>query len=69
MPLQKLSKNAIFSLHRGDLDGAAQQISSAEEHARELLPTIAANPALRCVCTRCLIVSRSPLAYLVSSQS
>ncbi|KAG1662772.1 hypothetical protein FOA52_006798 [Chlamydomonas sp. UWO 241] len=45
--MQKLSKNAIFSLHRGDLAGADVQIASAEGIARELLPTVDTAPSLR----------------------
>ncbi|KAI8473280.1 MAG: Translin [Monoraphidium minutum] len=44
---QKLSKQAIFSLHRGDHPQAAKQIQQAEAIARELLPLVQAQPALR----------------------
>lgn len=46
---QKLSKNAIFSLHRGNSAAAAKQLLEAEAIAKELLPTVAAAPSLRCV--------------------
>ncbi len=44
---QKLSKNAIFALHRGDLEGAEKQISGAESIAKDLLPTVEACASLR----------------------
>lgn len=50
---QKQSKNAIFSLHRGDFEGAAKQLSAAETLAKELLPTVTAAPSLRRVGQRC----------------
>eukprot|EP00195_Chlamydomonas_chlamydogama_P016442 CAMPEP_0202902450 /NCGR_PEP_ID=MMETSP1392-20130828/16859_1 /ASSEMBLY_ACC=CAM_ASM_000868 /TAXON_ID=225041 /ORGANISM="Chlamydomonas chlamydogama, Strain SAG 11-48b" /LENGTH=226 /DNA_ID=CAMNT_0049589211 /DNA_START=155 /DNA_END=832 /DNA_ORIENTATION=- len=45
--MQKLSKNAIYALHRGDRAKAKQMVSEAEAIARELLPTISASPSLR----------------------
>ncbi|GBF91780.1 translin [Raphidocelis subcapitata] len=44
---QKLSKQAVFSLHRGDGAAAARQIAEAERVARELLPLVRLQPALR----------------------
>lgn len=45
--VQKLSKQAIFSLHRGNDDEAAKRLAGAEAAAAELLPLIEATPALR----------------------
>lgn len=44
----KLSKGSIYSLHRGDVAKAKEQVTQAKEIAkRELLPIIAAAPHLR----------------------
>ncbi|GAB4820549.1 hypothetical protein N2152v2_007595 [Parachlorella kessleri] len=43
----KLSKQAIFSLHRGALDEAASRLEGAQKAASELLPIIRSNPTLR----------------------
>ena len=43
----KLSKQAIFSLHRGQAAEAAARLEAAQEAAQELLPLIRATPALR----------------------
>lgn len=45
--IQKLSKQAIFSLHRGATDEARSRLEGAEKAARELLPIVQANPLLR----------------------
>lgn len=45
--IQKLSKQAIFSLHRGNESEATQRIKSASEAAENLLPLIQSNPTLR----------------------
>jgi len=45
--IQKNSKQAIFSLHRGDLERANKQIADALALAQELEPTIRENPTLR----------------------
>ncbi|KAK9841264.1 hypothetical protein WJX74_002808 [Apatococcus lobatus] len=45
--IQKNSKQAIFSLHRGDLDQAASRLLDAEKGAHELLPLIQGDPSLR----------------------
>lgn len=62
---QKQSKNAIFSLHRGDFEGAAKQLSAAETLAKELLPTVTAAPSLRRVGQRCQLgfVCIQPVAW------
>ncbi len=44
----KLSKNAIYALHRGDVQRAGGMVHEAKEQAkRELLPTAVAHPTLR----------------------
>lgn len=43
----KLSKQAIFSLHRGAIEEAQTRLDSAEKAAQELLPIIQSNPTLR----------------------
>lgn len=43
----KLSKQAIFSLHRLKDDEAAQRLQKAEEGAKELAPIIQGEPDLR----------------------
>lgn len=43
----KLSKGAIFTLHRGDVEKATQQLAGAERVARELLPTVEAEDLRR----------------------
>lgn len=45
--IQKLSKQAIFSLHRKDLDRASDQIRDAIMVAKEIEPMVLANPNLR----------------------
>jgi predicted translin family RNA/ssDNA-binding protein len=45
--VQKLSKQAIFSLHRGNDKEADERIRSAKKTAEELLPLIAECPTLR----------------------
>lgn len=45
--VQKLAKNAVYSLHRGEGNKAADQLTKAEALARELLPALARYPALR----------------------
>lgn len=45
--IQKNSKQAIFSLHRGDLEQAASRLGDAEKAAQELLPLIQGDPSLR----------------------
>ncbi|GAX84422.1 hypothetical protein CEUSTIGMA_g11843.t1 [Chlamydomonas eustigma] len=45
--MQKLSKNAIFSMHRGDMNTASAQILQAETIAKELLPVISEAQSLR----------------------
>ncbi|GLC37826.1 hypothetical protein PLESTB_001480600 [Pleodorina starrii] len=45
--VQKLAKQAVYSLHRGDVEGAAKQLTKAESLAGEMLPTISRHPALR----------------------
>ncbi|QDZ18636.1 translin-like protein [Chloropicon primus] len=45
--VQKLSKQAIFSLHRKDFDRARQQLDDAQGIAESLLPTVVAEPTLR----------------------
>jgi predicted translin family RNA/ssDNA-binding protein len=43
----KNSKQAIFSLHRGNGAEAQQRLETAKHIAEELLPLIQANPSLR----------------------
>ena len=45
--IQKLSKQAIFSLHRGDADQAEQRIGNALAVSKELSPLIAGDVRLR----------------------
>ncbi|KAL4457974.1 hypothetical protein ABPG75_012839 [Micractinium tetrahymenae] len=45
--IQKLSKQAIFSLHRGADAEAESRIAAAKKAAEELLPLIKGNPTLR----------------------
>ncbi|KXZ52785.1 hypothetical protein GPECTOR_8g173 [Gonium pectorale] len=45
--MQKLAKQAIYSLHRGEASKAADQLTKVEAIARELLPTLAKYPTLR----------------------
>ena len=45
--IQKLSKNAVFSLHRGQLDTAAKQLKDCAKVANEIQSTILAEPNLR----------------------
>lgn len=45
--IQKLSKQAIFSLHRGQLGEAENRLKIAESAAEELLPLIEKSPTLR----------------------
>ncbi|GLI58648.1 hypothetical protein VaNZ11_000385, partial [Volvox africanus] len=45
--VQKLAKQAVYSLHRGDVQGAAKQLARAEAIAGEISPSIAKFPALR----------------------
>ena len=45
--VQKLSKQAIFSLHRGNEGEASQRLTKAREVATALLSTIEENPTLR----------------------
>lgn len=45
--IQKLSKQAIFSLHRGASAEAESRIAAAKKAAEELLPLIRDNPTLR----------------------
>lgn len=45
--IQKLSKQAIFSLHRKDVEKASKQIEDAMEAAKEIEPVVQANPTLR----------------------
>lgn len=45
--IQKLSKQAIFSLHRGSTEEAESRLSAAKKAAEELLPLIKGNPTLR----------------------
>jgi predicted translin family RNA/ssDNA-binding protein len=45
--IQKLSKKAIFSLHRGDTDEAEQRIGNALAVSQELIPLIAGDIRLR----------------------
>lgn len=45
--IQKLAKQAIFSLHRGAADEANQRLAAAKKGAEELLPIISAAPTLR----------------------
>ncbi|GIL98491.1 hypothetical protein Vretimale_3848 [Volvox reticuliferus] len=45
--VQKLAKQAVYSLHRGDMQGAAKQLAKAEAVAAEISPSIAKYPALR----------------------
>lgn len=44
---QKLSKLAVYSLHRGELAKAAKQLADGAAAAAKLAPDIAARPALR----------------------
>eukprot|EP00753_Platysulcus_tardus_P006504 PLAT14252.1.p2 GENE.PLAT14252.1~~PLAT14252.1.p2 ORF type:complete len:232 (+),score=91.16 PLAT14252.1:36-698(+) len=43
----KLSKHAIFSMHRGQMDKASSQLADAEALARDLLPMVEEEPSLR----------------------
>lgn len=45
--IQKMSKNSIFSLHRGDIERGSQQIVDALKIVSELMPVIKENPTLR----------------------
>lgn len=45
--IQKLSKQAIFSMHRGAHEEAAQRLAAAKAGALELVPIIKGNPMLR----------------------
>ncbi|CAM9651692.1 unnamed protein product [Sphacelaria rigidula] len=45
--VQKWSKMAIYSLHRGDFAKAGKQVSDCRTACEGLLPTIQANPQLR----------------------
>eukprot|EP00963_Diacronema_lutheri_P006259 scaffold541_cov335-Pavlova_lutheri.AAC.4 len=45
--IQKLSKQAIFSLHRKDVVKASKQIEDALAAAKEIEPVVQANPTLR----------------------
>eukprot|EP00195_Chlamydomonas_chlamydogama_P017899 CAMPEP_0202896386 /NCGR_PEP_ID=MMETSP1392-20130828/5405_1 /ASSEMBLY_ACC=CAM_ASM_000868 /TAXON_ID=225041 /ORGANISM="Chlamydomonas chlamydogama, Strain SAG 11-48b" /LENGTH=216 /DNA_ID=CAMNT_0049581733 /DNA_START=141 /DNA_END=791 /DNA_ORIENTATION=- len=45
--VSKLTKQAVYCLHRGDRDSAAQQLMQAEAAAKELLPVLQQYPALR----------------------
>lgn len=45
--IQKASKQAIFSLHRGDFSEAEQRLTSARKGAEELAPLIQEMPSLR----------------------
>ncbi|GIL46914.1 hypothetical protein Vafri_3779 [Volvox africanus] len=45
--VQKLAKQAVYSLHRGDVQGAVKQLAKAEAVAEEISPCIAKYPALR----------------------
>jgi predicted translin family RNA/ssDNA-binding protein len=44
---QKLSKQAIYCLHRGDLDGATAKLQKAQAVAEKLGPIVDAEFALR----------------------
>ena len=44
---QKLAKQAIYSLHRGDFDGASAKLAKAKAVANKLKPTVDAEPSLR----------------------
>ena len=43
----KLSKQAIFSLHRGADEEAQQRLDAARQAAEEILPLIQGSPTLR----------------------
>ena len=45
--IQKLSKQAIFSLHAGKVSDAENKLSKASSIAKEILPNIAEHPSLR----------------------
>jgi predicted translin family RNA/ssDNA-binding protein len=45
--ITKLSKQAIFSLHRSDFDQASQRLAAANKLSHDLLPTVNENPSLR----------------------
>ncbi|GFR43963.1 hypothetical protein Agub_g5106, partial [Astrephomene gubernaculifera] len=45
--MQKLAKQAVYSLHRGEAARAEQQLDKTESLARELLPALAKYPSLR----------------------
>lgn len=45
--VQKLSKQAIFSIHRGNLKGAAAQLDEALEKAKVIMEVVAGHPSLR----------------------
>jgi predicted translin family RNA/ssDNA-binding protein len=45
--VQKLSKQAIFSLHRGDMEQASSRLDGARKAARDLEPLITESPTLR----------------------
>lgn len=46
--IQKLSKQAIFSLHGGKMGDAKSKLASAGVIAKEVLPLIVQEPGLRC---------------------
>ncbi|KAG2439342.1 hypothetical protein HXX76_004701 [Chlamydomonas incerta] len=45
--MQKMAKQAVYTLHRGETSKAADQLTKAEAIAREMLPALAKYPALR----------------------
>eukprot|EP00877_Chromochloris_zofingiensis_P001074 jgi/Chrzof1/10968/Cz05g19010.t1 len=45
--IDKLAKQAVYFLHKGDHDKADQQLKTAEGIAQELLPAIQERPVLR----------------------
>jgi predicted translin family RNA/ssDNA-binding protein len=45
--VQKLSKQAIFSIHRGNLKGAAGQLDEALEKAKVIMQVVSQHPSLR----------------------
>lgn len=45
--IQKLAKQAIYCLHRGDMEGAATKLSKAETGAEKLKPIVDAESTLR----------------------
>jgi predicted translin family RNA/ssDNA-binding protein len=44
---QKLSKQAIYCLHRGDIKGAETKLKKAIDAAQKLEPLVTAEPSLR----------------------